>query len=370
MARWQQFGILGGLVGVLLSAIAAPVYANGRIIEIRGAGASIQRPGQSRRRADVGTVVQVGDLVFPTNGARVSVQCRNPNGTFSHGSRTRSFGLVDVCPNSVAARYTHDGRGEDDFLLFLEDRFEYASQVSKANPTLRWQPVAGVATYTVELWDCGQETFNCTDMLWQETVEGTTVRYGGTALAPGRNYELVVRAGDGSEPVFSYLAMRRLDAAQIAAVQTAMTEFEISDLSAEAAALAVVERYLAVAEPETLPPQGVGLVLEALAVLEEVAPESATPYVHRLLGDLYLQVGLLEQARMAYGMTLDLTLESPDLASRAAAQVGLANVAVAQGDRAAAVEWLQAARLSYAGLADGERLMRVGEWLAVLFSGV
>ena len=174
-------------------------------------------------------------------------------------------------------------------------------------------------------------------------MEGTEVRYGGEALEPDRNYQLEVRAEDGQDRAPAYLVMRRLDEAQMAAVQTAVAQLDEADLSAEGKALALAWIYLQAAEPNTSPPDGAGLVLAAIPALEAVAPQSATPYVHWLLGDLYLQGGLL-----------------------AAARVGLANIAATRGDLLTAELQLRQARLSYAWLADGDRLAQVKDWLDML----
>ena len=79
-----------------------------------------------------------------------------------------------------------------------------------------------------------------------------------------------------------------------------------------------------------------------------------------------MQGGVLEAARDAYQTTLDLTEGWEDLASRAAARVGLANIAATQGDRLTAEQQLRQARINYALLAEGDRLTQVEEWLDIL----
>lgn len=358
--------LLGGLGAFQNRAIADTV------LDVQSGTASIENATYQRlRTARPGMALQVGDLIRPYLDAVVVVQCNS-------GSvrRVRSLvGIGDICPDSVGARYSQTGRGEDDFLLFLEDRFEYASQVLEGNPTFRWNQIEGVDTYQVQLWDCGQAVFNCTSMVWESTVEGTEVPYDDEALEPGHNYELRVSAADEPEndelenPI-SYLTLRRLNEDQIAAVQDSMAHLEDVELSAEAGAIALSRIYLDIAEPDTLPPEGVGLVLEAITELEAIAPDSSTPYIQRLLGDLYLQAGLLDEARIAYQTTLEFTDGFEDLASRAAAQVGLANIAVVRGNTLLAEQRLQQARISYARLADGDRLTQVGEWLDILSAWV
>ncbi|MBD2059114.1 hypothetical protein H6F88_24480 [Oculatella sp. FACHB-28] len=360
MQRWSLFST----ATLLLIAIALPSLANDQIIDIQRGSASLQREGMRRRRpAVVGDLLRVGDRVYPFNGAIVQVLCQNGNSQ----TRSRLFGLADVCPNS-RSRNSQEGRGEDDFLLFLENRFEYASQVSEGNPILRWNPVSDVTTYQVQLWECGQAVFNCTSMIWSTTVEGTEIRYDGSALQPGHNYQLVTIAQD-TQAQPAYLKLRRLDEVRSAELQADLTALSSSSLTPEAQAIALARFHLNLAEPNTLPPEGAGLVLEAIAALEAVAANSSTPYVHRLLGDLYLQAGLLDPAQSAYEMALTLTASSVDLSNRAAAQVGLANIAAAQGDRLTAEQRLQQARISYELLAEGDRVAQVEEWLDTLTGG-
>lgn len=369
--RYRGFGY--GLCRVLLGAwvvailpplidqFAQPAFAIDQIVEIRNGRASLQR-GNRRRPAPVGTQILTGDLVFPTRGATVKVRCQDR----SFGARTRVFGLADVCPESSHPRFPQSGRGEDDFLAFLEGNFEYAAQVADGNPTLRWNPVENAATYRLQMWDCGQGDFNCTSVIWEATVEDTQIPYQGAALEPGRNYRLAVSAIDDGDRTSSYLTLRRLDQDQLEALQTAAAQLEGAELSTEVNALALTRIYLEVAEPNTLPPNGAGLVLAAIPALEGVTAESATPYLHRLLGDLYLQVGLLEAAQTEYEMTLSFTTWSDDIASRAAAQVGLANIAAAQGERSQAETWLQRSRVNYALLGEDNRKDQVEQWIEKL----
>ncbi len=356
--RLLAFGIFMALLG----AIVPPLAANDQIIGIQGGSVSIQRQGNLRRStAAVGTALQLGDVVYPWNGAVVTVQCQND----TVRDRSYLFSLSDVCPDSATLRFSQIGRGEDDFLGFLHNRFNYASQVADGNPILRWNPVPGARTYQLQLWNCGQTVFNCTDIGWQQTVTEPRVRYDGPPLQPGYSYQLVAIAYDsqGQEQPPLALSLRRLDADQQTHLDAAIAHLAPDTLSPEPQAIARTRLYLNVAAPNTLPPEGVGLALDAIAVLEAIASTSATPYIHRHLGDLYLRVGLLDAAQSAYETTLILSTFTPDRASRVAAQVGLANIAASRGDRTLAYHWLQQARVGYSWLGEAERLGQVESWL-------
>jgi tetratricopeptide (TPR) repeat protein len=359
MRNW----LTGSTVALLLMAIVPPALASDQIIEIRGGSASLQRNGfRHPRPAAVGDELRIGDLVYPFNRARVTVLCQNGNSQ----ERSRLFGLADVCPHSHGSG-SQQGRGENDFQAFLDGNFNYASQISEGNPILRWNPVQGAVSYHLQVWECGQAVFNCTSMIWEDNATTTEVRYGGEALQPEHNYQLVAIAiDDQGQEQTAFLNLRRLDEARTRAVQAAVTAANQLPLNAEPQAIARVRSYLSVADPNTLPPEGSGLVLEAIATLEPVTLNSSTPYVHQLLGDLYLQIGLLNAAQSAYNTTLSLTASMSDAASRAAAQVGLANIAAVQGDRLAAERYLRQAKISYALLQEGDHLAQVEEWLDIL----
>lgn len=351
-----------GTVCAALAVLTAPrAMADDQIVGIQGPGAEIERSdGQWQSASPLPIQIGPRDLVYPIRGSAVTVRCDNGN---SPPPRTSLFGLADVCPDSVSSRYSPDGRGEDDFLLFLEDRFEYASQVLAERPILRWNPAEGAANYALELRDCGSAVFNCGAVLWETTSAETEVVYTGSPLEPGRNYELQVvplsREGEEILEATAYLTLRRLDEEQIESVQTALAQIEAAGLDEDTAAIARTRVYLGVAEPETLPPDGVGLLLAAL----ETLPDGDNVYLEQLIGDIYLQVGLLDQAEAAYREAL---AQNDNPAMLAAAQVGLANIAAAQGDRAVAAAWLHQALGSYATAADVERLNQVEDWLAAL----
>ena len=88
--------------------------------------------------------------------------------------------------------------------------------------------------------------------------------------------------------------------------------------------------------------------------------------MHRLLGDLYLQVGLLEVAAVSYQEAVNLAQAADDPYNQAPAQVGLANLAAAKGDRTAARQWLRLAREAYVMSEDIRQVELVDQWLRKL----
>ncbi|GAB4370081.1 MAG: hypothetical protein Kow00121_10510 [Elainellaceae cyanobacterium] len=335
-------------------AIATPAMAN-QIIEAEG-DVSVRRNGASHyQSAGVGTVLNLGDLIRPASQARVTVLCTN-NTTWRVPSGVPS-GIQNGCPDT-RLRFNTRGRDPDDFLEFLNQQFIYATQFLEPRPSFRWNAIANVMAYQIQVSDAGGE------ILWQQTVQGTEAHYDGDVLQPGNTYELQITALDRPNAEPFYLVFRILNQEEAASVQATVNELANADLTKSGEAIAIAQVYQSIAQPNTLPPEGAGLVTEAIPILEAaIESGSSSPYLHRLLGDLYLQVGLLEQATEQYQQVLNLTDSMSDLPSRATAQVGLANLAAERGDRVEAERWLRQARVSYQVLREGDRVGLIGEWI-------
>lgn len=350
----QRIGlVLAGVAGWLGVAQSGAIADT--IIEVQGGTASIENAAYQRlRMAHPGTTLRVGDLIRPSSNTVVVIRCYS-------GSvrRVRSLvGLGDVCPDSVGRRFSQTGRGEDDFLLFLNGLFTYATQTREAQPLLQWNPVAGATTYQVQMLQ-GES------VIWEDTVEGTNLAYEGPELEPGGRYTLVVSVMDeaGVEQPFRLL-LRRLSQDEDAALQTALDQLDGENLSDEGRAIAQAQILMGVDYADELFPETVGLVMEAIATLKAVVNSgNETPYLHRVLGDLYLQTGQLDQAEYHYGRVIALTYEQTDLSSRAAAWVGLANLAAAEGDRNTARQQLQLAQVNYGAIEAGDRVEQINSWL-------
>jgi len=344
--------MLGGL-GVF----QGPAIAD-TILEVRNGSASIENPALRRlRAAKPGMALRVGDLIQPYLDAVVVIRCESGS-----TRRVRSLvGLGDLCPDSVGRRFTMTGRGEDDFLLFLNGLFTYSTQVTEAHPVLRWNPVEGATIYRVEM-------FQDDEVIWNWSGDDTRVPYGGEGLEPGASYVFIVTAIDqDGEERRSRLLLRRLSEAEATSIQDAVTQVEAQGLSDEGRAIALAQIYQGVAQPNNSPPDGTGLVFDLMTHLESVI-ESGNPssYLYRLLGDSYLQVGLIDAAQRQYETVIQLTALGQDLPSRAAAWVGLANIAALSGNREVAENYLQFAQVHYGAIADDSRVEQIDEWLSKL----
>jgi hypothetical protein len=344
--------------GMLVSPRA---IAASRIIEVTGK-VFVKPEGISEyRAAGVGTELYLGDMIRPERGANVKVLCVNRDDTRDERPvpAGRASGLGAVCPDSVATRFNLRGRGEDIFLLFLRGEFVYETQVIEAAPILQWQAVPGATDYAVQV--------NQSDAkVWSQSVADTRIQYGGTALQEGGVYQVEVTAIGQAHGEASLLQLERLTIQERELVEMKIRQVESLDFSEEGMAIVRAMIYQEVGQGTEGRQQKPGLVMEAIAALEPVASSSHTPYVHRLLGDLYLQVGWLEQADAAYQRAIDVSALGQNRTEWTLAQFGLANIAAAKGNDAMAENQLRLAKVGYLLLGDTEQAELMSQRLAKL----
>lgn len=367
--KWWRSGlaVIGGLA--IAPIISIPAQAADRIIEIRGGAASVTKVTGRGYPALVGTLLWAGDRLRPERGTVVVVRC--DNGTLREIRYVA--GLGTICPDSVGIRTSNTGRGEDDFLSVLFGTFDYGTQVMEAMPTLRWNGVEGATMYKVQVWS-GDE------MLWETEEDGVQAPYEGVGLDLGQRYQMIVTALAGEEVLErSRILLRRLGQDEAETVGALVERTKAAELSGEGRSLALAQLYVDVGDSLLDPPDGSGLVWQGIEELEVLVEQgNETPFTHQLLGDLYLQVGLLEQAKGQYERVLELTRRQDDVRTRAAAWVGLANLAAADSfvayemDDAAAVavaeaearEYLAFAVINYRVLDETSRVEKIEEeWL-------
>ncbi|NET35525.1 MAG: hypothetical protein F6K19_26460 [Cyanothece sp. SIO1E1] len=334
-----------------------PVEAADKITIIQGGNALVQRASGRVETVREGRTLQPGELVFPRDGAIVIIRCDSGN----IRSRRYLFGLSDVCPDSVVNRHSLNGRGEDDFLQFLFKTFDYATQVLDANPLLVWNSFEEITEYQVQV-------FQGDTLIWEDMVQDTHLTYSGVPLEMGQRYQLIITAIDSQNTEHqSRLLFRRLSAAEIKQVQAAIVHLNTQPLAPEVRAIALSRIYLDVAKPLTDPPEGAGLVMETIPQLEALVNSgNQTASLHQLLGDLYLQIGLLEKAQMQYDHVLELTSKKDDLRSRASAWLGLANIAAANSEHSLAAQRLQFAQINQAEIGDSNQVDQINTWLEKL----
>ena len=343
---------------VLLS--STTVFASDQIVEIRG-NATLKREGKAETAARVGLQLFFGDRLTPANGSVVRVQCQN-----NKIPQVRlPSGLGNICPDSVAKRFSTRGRGEEEFLAFLNQGFNFASQFLETSPQFRWNPAPNIKQYRIKISPApGNQP-----PIWQTVTSETKTVYDGPSLEPEQQYRLMVSSqGSYQEKVLSQLSFRILEPESAQQLKDQVSALNDADLGKVGSSLATVNLYQAVAQPNTAAPEGVGLVMESLSLVEVLTTqEPGNPYFQRLKGDLSLRVGLIEQAETAYEQALKLSRDESDLAEQAEAAIGLAKLAAFKGDRTTAQAYLNQSKLIYASLNDTEMVSLIKEWLEKLY---
>ena len=108
---------------------------------------------------------------------------------------------------------------------------------------------------------------------------------------------------------------------------------------------------------------GQGLAAEAIDQLEASAAALQAPAVARLLGDLYLKVGLNRLAEQRYTPALDLSQKANDIEGQAAAENALSLVYDALGNADEASQHAQKAIQWYQKLGDSKTAKQIQDRL-------
>jgi hypothetical protein len=351
------------------SAIATPVHAIDQIIEVRGS-VSIKRHNQSTYQSvSVGATLNLGDLIRPATGAQVKVRCTNDS-IWAVPAGIES-GLGAGCPESVAATRSLDSRGGEginDFLAFLNQAFVPSTRILSPTPLLRWAAIPDATEYRIQVRENVSYTFPLEyRLLWKTSTSEPIAQYQGEPLQIGQDYQLVIETITDSGTATTKLIFRVITPEQTIAITTTRDRLASQDLSNEAKAIALAALYQQVAQPNTDPPADRGLLLEALPPLEAlVAAGNQTPYIHRSLGDMYLQLGWYDLAQSRYQRTIELAQSEGDRQNWSTAQVGLACIAAERQDFVRARSLLEGAKIGYELLEDGEQVARIEQWIEKL----
>jgi hypothetical protein len=248
--------------------------------------------------------------------------------------------------------YTADPRGPLDVLipyiisprrtLLLNDR-----------PTLRWNKVPGVNTYTVSLikgdW-----------AIWETTVNGNEVIYPGRPqLDSGIEYVLVVKAENGrtsEEEKLRDRSFRMLPTAEKQFVQGAIELINDRPIADTTKALQRAYFYI-----------GSGLKAEAIETLEALVATGFQEVVaYRKLGDLYWEEGVTLLAESNYLKAHELASAAKDIGEQAQLEETLGGIYGAIGEKQEAVRWLAQAINSHKALGNTPRVKELETQIAKL----
>ncbi len=354
MQATLRFRVLTGVfLSLMLSGLISTGWANPTalnfISEIKGNVQLKRSQWKDYQKANMGDLLDPSDQLQLRAGASATVMCNNlsvwvvPAGKVSLVS--------DGCP-SVPARETRPNsrrsrsRPPNETIPYIISPRNTALLTNR--PILRWNAVPGATRYQVRVQDAGLT------LDWQTETSNTQIEYPGEPpLQPDSYYLLIVETdkGDSSEEEQGVdLTFILLDEQKAELVRTEMTQIKQQQLTQEAEGLALAYLY-----------QSYNLKAEAIESLEELVKRgSQTAAVYQLLGDLYLQVELSQQAKSPYLQALELAKRTEDVEGQAEAQIGLGQV---EGKKTAAIEWLTQAQTNYQKLGDRSKVEEVQQWI-------
>jgi hypothetical protein len=384
--------LLNSILGIgVVCVIALPA----RIQSIRGKGkVKIQR--QNRTNWDlvsVGKDIQEGDQIYPEKKMKVWVRCPNQIDPIRVKAGVVS-GIGSICINRVVERdsaggslsdptptgggsgrrsYPRDERGarlDPESLggFDLSIPFLIAPRhtlLLTPKPLLRWNAVPSTSEYTLEVK-------SPEGTLWQTKTKDNQILYAGPALEPGTPYSIVIRTSSGKSSLdeltpdgknkTAHLEFRLLRPAETPTIDNA-NPTKISDI------LALVDLYNDNTIPESLLPsyqlprdyaKTYTLTGEAITLLESAIQKGqSTPLIHRTLGDLYWQIGLIHPAETEYKKAISLATTPESLEDATLAQEQLGQIYWTIGKKAEASQAYLQAKEGYQALGDKSKVQEI-----------
>ena len=338
------------LTGVILSlmwlGLVSPSWANptalNYISEIKGDVRLRRSQWNGYRRANIGQLLNPSDQLNLNAGASASVMCNNlsvwtvPAGQVSFVSNGCG---ASKPPNSRRNNRRTPSRAPNETIPYIISPRNTA--LLNNRPILRWNAVPGATRYKVRVQDAGL-TLN-----WQTETNNTQIGYlaDKPPLQPGYNYSLIVETeqGKSSEKEEGIdLSFTVLDTQEAESVRTELDKLKQLKLTQEAATLGLAYLY-----------QSYDLKAEAIKLLETLLKRgSQLGAVYQLLGDLYLQVGLSQQAKNPYLQAMELAKQTEDIEGQAEAQEGLGEAYYGLNNKEDAVAWLKKAKDNYIVLGE------------------
>jgi hypothetical protein len=297
----------------VLRPVNLAIFAQGQV--------SFKRKGwSSYAPVAFGTELQLGDLVNVPDSSRVQIVCSDlslheiPPGIVGVPCRVVQPLLrkADGSVINVTRGRVYDGS----FPLILSPR---KTKLLSSTPKLRWAPVPGATKYTVKVRGPG--------VAWTRTVSETEMAYptDETSLSAGKSYKLIVETGDQSstEEPGPYLGFSILDAKDRNNVIAEQQRIERIGLPEGPTRFLVAHLFAAK-----------GLNAEAIQMLEDTFQKFQVAAVARLLGGLYIEVGLPRQAESRYLKSIDLAKAEKNLEVEMLDHLALAQIYVrALGNR-------------------------------------
>lgn len=333
------------LITLATPALSNPVGFN-LIFAING-NVQIKRPRWTRyKKIYAGTLVNSSDKLRLTRGASAKVFCSNlsiwtlPSPGVSSISRGCPSGSRAVLrrPNSNTS-FTRAGNNPN-IPYSITPR---NSKILTSSPHLRWNAIAGVTKYQVRLSGPGVD--------WKTEVSEPQVVYSGKEpLKPGYRYWFTVTADNGAttenqnKPGFTLMSE-----AEISRVKAEIVKLQQQGLKDEDETIALAHLY-----------RSNELYSDAIDLLSGfIQKDNASAIVYQLLGSTYQQVGLDLLAREKYLTALKLAETEKNLEAQATIQESLGEVDFSLDNLQDALQWYQAAQVSYLRLSDIRKTLKL-----------
>ena len=361
---------------ISLTLIVAGIFSSGstiaqtaRIHSISGSGqVEIQREQRTNWiPARKGTDLNQGDQIFPDNGVTVFVRCPDVRDPVPVRAGVVS-GMRSICIKWV----TRDIRGSqaEETLGGIDSAIPYIttprhSLLLSATPLIRWNSVVGATDYAIAVSDPG-------GLVWTTHTRESQIVYAGKPLEAGVPYTISVRTNTGKssqedsapndEQKAANLEFRVLRKSEADLVKAKTAKLALAPRNNEADALTLASLYSNYILPESviqayqIPSatfETYSLTSEAISLLESWLQQGKeSPLIHRTLGDLYWQVGLVRPAEAHYLKAIDLVQGLEDLEDWTLAQYSLGQVFAAIGDPRQTLERYSQAKIGYVFLGD------------------
>lgn len=338
------------LLGLIVIVIPRPARAWPNRIEVLQGVAQIKRQGsQEYVPAYESEEIRSGDLIWPEEGTIVKVRCGDSERKLRSVDAGIPSGLSIICPDN--SRNT-DARGNQQIFLPLL-RGEWVAETALLNetPMLRWPAVTGAERY--RLW-----LTRGNEVVWESVVIGTETSYEGPVLESGTRYRMVVVTDDIPPKNVYQLEFKLLTPKQRERIENEITSIKQLDTTETAKAILLAD-YL-MEQLDSLDPAS---YLAAATPLENLGPNLESAIIHRLLGDIYIQLGWIGEAEVRYKKALRLGIRTRNYEEKAQAHEGLAHVHLAIRNLLESKRSLNKAQENYHLAGNESRALMISRWL-------
>ena len=340
MLNWKakiQAGLILIFVGWATPVLSSPLHI---LIDVRG-NVEVKKAEWKRfDKAESGITLSGEDKVKLGSNASLMIYCSDQNKRVVEGPGTYLVSekclpgkaTIKVSPSSNGPTRRRFGVKEErlkQLPYLISPRNTYVFN----NPlTIRWNEVFGATLYKVKFELGG----------WERETKKTQIVYDGE-LEPGDWNSIIIEADNGAtssevDAQNSWFQVLKDEEAKI--LREKVADIKGQELSREQEGLVLAYFY-----------RGNELNFEAIQVLEGlVKSKSQIATVYQLLGDIYLQVGLILMAKDVYQQGLALTMEEENKEVKAMIQWGLGEIEYLLDNKNGAVKWLEKAKVNYFAL--------------------